>query len=184
MSPTLVIMHVTHAAAPTWALDTVEKIDCISTSKLLIRRTKFIKCKLKYLWMVWSYVKGIQTLSLVLYESYQQRLGGAVLLVLFGTFYLDTLMRKCKYLIWQFFLLHLNVEPMYQVRRLHQNVVPNFTVVNVEKPPGFLRKFSPDGRYFIAFSADQTSLEIYRYQGCQVPPPTENVSCWPWFKFF
>uniref|UniRef100_UPI00358E19AB DET1 homolog isoform X2 n=1 Tax=Myxine glutinosa TaxID=7769 RepID=UPI00358E19AB len=55
----------------------------------------------------------------------------------------------------------------YKVRRLHQNVVPNFTVVNVEKPPGFLRKFSPDGRYFIAFSADQTSLEIYRYQGCQ-----------------
>ncbi|XP_032831741.1 DET1 homolog isoform X1 [Petromyzon marinus] len=55
----------------------------------------------------------------------------------------------------------------YGVRRLHQNVLPNFTVVNVEKPPCFLRKFSPDGRYFVAFSADQTSLEIYRYRGCQ-----------------
>ncbi|XP_060708936.1 DET1 homolog [Hemiscyllium ocellatum] len=55
----------------------------------------------------------------------------------------------------------------YMVRCLHQNVFPNFTVVNVEKPPCFLRKFSPDGRYFIAFSLDQTSLEIYEYQGCQ-----------------
>nr|XP_014340363.1 PREDICTED: DET1 homolog [Latimeria chalumnae] len=55
----------------------------------------------------------------------------------------------------------------YQVRLFHQNTFPNFTVVNVEKPPCFLRKFSPDGRYFIAFSLDQTSLEIYEYQGCQ-----------------
>ena len=50
-------------------------------------------------------------------------------------------------------------------RRLHTNVFPNFTVVDVEKPPCFLRKFSPDGRYFIAFSADQTSIEIYEFQG-------------------
>eukprot|EP00066_Takifugu_rubripes_P010189 XP_003977798.1 PREDICTED: DET1 homolog [Takifugu rubripes] len=55
----------------------------------------------------------------------------------------------------------------YRVRCFHQNLFPNFTVVNVEKPPCFLRKFSPDGRCFIAFSADQTSLEIYEYQGCQ-----------------
>ncbi|XP_063216321.1 DET1 homolog [Bacillus rossius redtenbacheri] len=51
-------------------------------------------------------------------------------------------------------------------REFHQNVFPNFTIVNVEKPPCFLRKFSPDGKYFIAFSADQTSLEIYLYLGC------------------
>nr|CAG4649988.1 EOG090X028J [Sida crystallina] len=50
-------------------------------------------------------------------------------------------------------------------RSFYQNVVPNFTVVNIEKPPCFLRKFSPDGRHFIAFSADQTSLEVYQYQG-------------------
>ncbi|XP_014661580.1 PREDICTED: DET1 homolog isoform X2 [Priapulus caudatus] len=53
-------------------------------------------------------------------------------------------------------------------RSFHQNVFPNFTVVNVEKPPCFLRKFSPTGRYFIAFSSDQTSLEIYEYQGAAV----------------
>ena len=51
------------------------------------------------------------------------------------------------------------------MRGFHLNIVPNFTLVNVEKPPCFLRKFSPDGKKFIAFSADQTSLEIYNYQG-------------------
>lgn len=50
-------------------------------------------------------------------------------------------------------------------RQFYQNVFPNFTVVNVEKPPCFLRKFSPDGKHFIAFSADQTSLEVYLYNG-------------------
>ncbi|XP_060062548.1 DET1 homolog [Ylistrum balloti] len=52
-----------------------------------------------------------------------------------------------------------------RARSLYTNVFPNFTVVNVEKPPCFLRKFSPDGRYFIAFSSDQTSIEIYSFQG-------------------
>ena len=50
-------------------------------------------------------------------------------------------------------------------RQFYQNVFPNFTVINVEKPPCFLRKFSPDGKYLIAFSADQTSIEVYEYQG-------------------
>lgn len=58
-----------------------------------------------------------------------------------------------------------NVSPFHVSRRLHQNVCPNFTVVNVEKPPCFLRKFSPDGRHFVAFSSDQTSIEIYEYRG-------------------
>ena len=53
----------------------------------------------------------------------------------------------------------------HQARLFYTNVFPNFTVVNVEKPPCFLRKFSPDGRYFIAFSADQTAIEIYSFGG-------------------
>ncbi|XP_064618803.1 DET1 homolog [Lineus longissimus] len=53
----------------------------------------------------------------------------------------------------------------HTARKFYTNIFPNFTVVNVEKPPCFLRKFSPDGRYFIAFSADQTSIEIYEFQG-------------------
>uniref|UniRef100_A0A8C2YSQ3 Uncharacterized protein n=1 Tax=Chinchilla lanigera TaxID=34839 RepID=A0A8C2YSQ3_CHILA len=55
----------------------------------------------------------------------------------------------------------------HQVRVFHQNVFPNFTVVNIEKPPCFLHKFSSDGCYFIAFFSDETSLEIFEYQGCQ-----------------
>lgn len=50
-------------------------------------------------------------------------------------------------------------------RQFYQNVFPNFTVVNVEKPPCFLRKFSPDGRYLVAFSSDQTSIKVYEYRG-------------------
>ena len=59
-----------------------------------------------------------------------------------------------------------------QARRFYTNIFPNYTVANVEKPPCFLRKFSPDGKYFIAFSSDQTSLEIYEFQG---PAAAENL---------
>ncbi|XP_014239003.1 DET1 homolog [Trichogramma pretiosum] len=54
---------------------------------------------------------------------------------------------------------------VHTARQFYQNIFPNYTVVNVEKPPCFLRKFSPDGKYLVAFSADQSSLEIYEYQG-------------------
>lgn len=57
-------------------------------------------------------------------------------------------------------------------RSFYQSVVPNFTIVNIEKPPCFLRKFTPDGKYFIAFSSDQTSVEVYQYQG---PSAAENL---------
>ena len=53
----------------------------------------------------------------------------------------------------------------HQARQFYTNVFPNYTVINVEKPPCFLRKFSPDGRFFIAFSSDQTSIEIYEFRG-------------------
>lgn len=58
-----------------------------------------------------------------------------------------------------------SVSSHFAVRYLHQNLVPNFTVVDIEKPPCFLRKFSPDGKHFVAFSLDQTSIEIYDYKG-------------------
>lgn len=53
----------------------------------------------------------------------------------------------------------------HTARQFYQNIFPNFTVINIEKPPCFLRKFSPDGKHFIAFSSDQTSLEVYTYRG-------------------
>ena len=42
-------------------------------------------------------------------------------------------------------------------RGFYTNVYPNYTLINLEKPPCFLRKFTPDGKRFIAFSADQGS---------------------------
>jgi de-etiolated-1 len=53
-------------------------------------------------------------------------------------------------------------------RSLYTNVFPNYTVCNVEKPACFLRKFAPDGQHLVAFSADQTSLEIYEFRGPSV----------------
>lgn len=50
-------------------------------------------------------------------------------------------------------------------RKFYCNILPNYTLIDVEKPPCFLRKFSPDGKYFVAFSSDQASLEIYEFQG-------------------
>ncbi|XP_066141886.1 DET1 homolog isoform X2 [Euwallacea fornicatus] len=51
------------------------------------------------------------------------------------------------------------------IRQFYQTVYPNFTVINAEKPPCFIRKFTPDGKFAIAFSSDQSSLEVYRYKG-------------------
>lgn len=53
----------------------------------------------------------------------------------------------------------------FNYRRLYTNILPNLSIINVEKPPCYLRKFSLDGKYLIAFSSDQTRLEIYQYQG-------------------
>lgn len=54
------------------------------------------------------------------------------------------------------------------VRATYQAIYPNCTIINVEKPPCYLRKFTPDGRHFIAFSHDQTSIEVYDYLGCSM----------------
>lgn len=53
-------------------------------------------------------------------------------------------------------------------RSLYTNVFPNYTVCNVEKPACFLRKFAPDGQHLVAFSSDQTLLEIYEFRGPSV----------------
>uniref|UniRef100_A0A914WV84 DET1 homolog n=1 Tax=Plectus sambesii TaxID=2011161 RepID=A0A914WV84_9BILA len=50
-------------------------------------------------------------------------------------------------------------------RDLYWSLYPRVTVVNVDKPPCFLRKFTPDGRYLIAFSSAQTSILVYEYRG-------------------
>ena len=52
-------------------------------------------------------------------------------------------------------------------KAFYTNIFPNFTVSGVNRPRCFLRKFTPDGKYFIAFSFDLSSLEIYAFKGCQ-----------------
>ena len=50
-------------------------------------------------------------------------------------------------------------------RSLYQCIVPNHTESNIKVPPGYLRKFSPNGRHLVAFSSDQKSVLIYEYLG-------------------
>lgn len=54
-----------------------------------------------------------------------------------------------------------------EARKFYLSIVPNFSILNVEKPPCYLRKFSPNGRFFIAISYDQTSLEIFDFKGSE-----------------
>jgi len=55
--------------------------------------------------------------------------------------------------------------PQNQTRDFYLSVFPNMTVVNVDTPPCFLRKFNPNGSHLLTFSSDQTSIEIYKYLG-------------------
>lgn len=64
----------------------------------------------------------------------------------------------------------------HHIRDFYKCINPNLTVINVEKPAGFLRKFSPDGKYLIAFTLDQTSLEIYQFNG--VVGAAELINAW------
>ena len=54
----------------------------------------------------------------------------------------------------------------YRQRSFYQCVVPNYTESDVQVPPGYLRKFSPNGRHLLAFSSDQKSILVYDYLGC------------------
>lgn len=64
----------------------------------------------------------------------------------------------------------------HTIRDFYKCIHPNLTVINVEKPAGFLRKFSPDGKHLIAFTLDQTALEIYRFNG--VMAAAELINQW------
>lgn len=58
-----------------------------------------------------------------------------------------------------------NVHSSLLSRQLHQNACPQFTLMGVEKPAVFLKKFSPNGKFLFAFSMDQTCIEIFKYLG-------------------
>lgn len=47
-------------------------------------------------------------------------------------------------------------------RRFYENIVPSYTVTDVECPDHSLRKFTDDGRYLISFSRNHQDLIIYK----------------------
>ena len=42
---------------------------------------------------------------------------------------------------------------------------PNCSILNIDKPLCYMRKFSPDGRFLLAFGTDLRSIEIFQYNG-------------------
>ena len=56
-------------------------------------------------------------------------------------------------------------------RSLYHCIVPNHTEQSVWTPPGFLRKFSPDGQVLLAFSSDQREVVVYKYRGASSGQP-------------
>ncbi|CAK7327443.1 unnamed protein product [Dovyalis caffra] len=47
-------------------------------------------------------------------------------------------------------------------RRFYENLVPSFTIYDVECPDHSFRKFTDDGRYLISFSRNHQDLVVYR----------------------
>lgn len=53
-------------------------------------------------------------------------------------------------------------------RSFYHCIVPNYTEQGVQPPSGFLRKFSPDGHFLLAFSNNQRNVLVYNYLGASV----------------
>ena len=47
------------------------------------------------------------------------------------------------------------------LKRIYLCVTPDYSVLNVKTPNCYLRRFSPDGRYLIAFSGSLDGLHIF-----------------------
>eukprot|EP00250_Pteridium_aquilinum_P035207 c8874_g1_i1 orf=232-1986(+) len=52
---------------------------------------------------------------------------------------------------------------IHRARLLYENIVPNYTVYNVECPDYHFRKFSNDGQFLICFSRNYQNLIVYRH---------------------
>ena len=52
-----------------------------------------------------------------------------------------------------------------ELKRIYLAIYPNYTVLNVKTPNCYLRRFSPDGRYLIAFNQHLNGIIIYRFNG-------------------
>ena len=87
----------------------------------------------------------------------------------------EMFLRRCKWRGRSQNLVHKLAERQYLVacpakayhhtRSLYHCIVPNYTEQGAWTPPGFLRKFTPDGKALLAFSSDQRDVVIYDYRG-------------------
>lgn len=51
------------------------------------------------------------------------------------------------------------------MKRVYLSIYPNYTILNVRMPSCFLRRFSPDGRYIIAFNQQLNGVQIFSFNG-------------------
>ncbi|KAK3017367.1 hypothetical protein RJ639_005554, partial [Escallonia herrerae] len=51
---------------------------------------------------------------------------------------------------------------IHSARRFYENIVPTFTVFDVECPDHSFRKFTDDGKYLVSFSRNQQDVIVYR----------------------
>lgn len=51
------------------------------------------------------------------------------------------------------------------LKRIYLAITPNYTIINVKTPNCYLRRFSPDGRYLIAFNQNLNGIQIFLFKG-------------------
>lgn len=54
-----------------------------------------------------------------------------------------------------------------QSRKFYQNIVPNYTVHNVEVPNCHIKKFTSDGEYLFCFTKNSQGIQLYHFKGPQ-----------------
>ncbi|WCJ32879.1 Light-mediated development protein DET1 [Euphorbia peplus] len=54
---------------------------------------------------------------------------------------------------------------IHSARRFYENLVPSYTIYDVECPDNSFRKFTDDGQYLISFSRNHQDLIVYRLKG-------------------
>jgi len=51
------------------------------------------------------------------------------------------------------------------LKKIYLAVTPNYTVISVKTPSCYLRRFSPDGRYLVAFNQNLNGIQIFSFKG-------------------
>lgn len=51
------------------------------------------------------------------------------------------------------------------IKRVYLTVTPNYSILNVKIPNCYLRRFSPDGRFLVAFNHNLTGVQIFAFRG-------------------